>query len=90
VFRLAIVIFFFVSLLLMNFDYDKSVIVMNQAQVRGLLQRAEANSRAFSFFLTDTMHGRRTNHQLVDVQTFCLDALFRTSNAAKRSRAVRS
>jgi len=60
-------------------EYDKSVVVSNQAQVRTMLQRAEANTRAFPFFLTDTMNGRRLNGTVVSLQTFCLDAMFRTS-----------
>ncbi len=71
-------------------DYEKTVVVSNQAQVRTMLQRAEANTRAFPFFLTDNMNGRRVNGNVVTLQAFCLDAMFRSSARAapRRKRKI--
>jgi len=64
-------------------DYDKATIVTNQAQVRAILQRSEANTRAFPFFLTDVMNGRRNDGAVVCLQAFCLDAMFRSASRAR-------
>jgi hypothetical protein len=70
-------------------DYDKATIVTNQAQVRAILQRAEANTRAYPFFLTDVMNGRRNDGAVVCLQTFCLDALFRSTRVAAGKKRAR-
>jgi len=66
--------------------YEKSVSVINHAQVRSILMRAEANTRAYPFFLTDLMNGCRTDGAVVSLQTYCFDALFRTATTTHKTR----